>query len=226
MWSAITTAGVVTTAVGREIWVSNADGRALIVLVGQFLFGDDGTIMLASPVFSPDGHRIAYQRNAQKPVWPLRIWISQTAGGPPVPLLPPSIEGYHSAPTWSPDGEWIAYADWTDRQWRLAKVRVGDERPIILRSDGVANATPEWSPTGKWITWETDRGFILVSPDGTGERVLSTTIGSLTPGRTTDAHLRHSGNRRSAALARLADADSGRCTRRRPWTIAARQQTR
>lgn len=158
----------------EEIWVSNADGRsAHRPLVGQFLFGDDGTIMLASPVFSPDGRRIAYQRNAQKPVWPLRIWISQTAGGPPVPLLPPSIEGYHSAPTWSPDGEWIAYADWTDRQWRLAKVRVGDERPIILRSDGVANATPEWSPTGEWITWETDRGFILVSPDGTGERVLS-----------------------------------------------------
>jgi Tol biopolymer transport system component/serine/threonine protein kinase len=157
-----------------EIWVSNADGRsAHHSLVGQTSFGDDRTIMLASPVFSPDGRRIAYQRNAQKPLWPLRIWISQTAGGPPVPLLPPSVEGYQSAATWSPDGEWIAYADWTDRRWRLAKVRVGDEHPIILRSDGVANAAPEWSPTGEWITWETDEGFILVSPDGTGERVLS-----------------------------------------------------
>jgi len=157
-----------------EIWVSNADGRnGHRPLVGQSLFGDDRTIMLASPVFSPDGQRIAYQRNAQKPVWPLRVWISQTAGGPPVPLLPPSIDGYQSAPTWSPDGQWIAYADWTDRQWRLAKVRVGDEHPIILRTDGVANATPAWSPTGEWITWETPQGFILVSPDGTGERVLS-----------------------------------------------------
>ena len=157
-----------------EIWVSSADGRtAHRPLVAQSFFGDDRTIMLASPVFSPDGRRIAYQRNAEKPVWPLRIWISQTAGGPPVPLLPPSIVGYQSAPTWSPDGQWIAYADWTDRRWRLAKVRVGDEHPIILRSDGVPNATPEWSPTGEWITWETERGFILVSPDGTGERVLS-----------------------------------------------------
>jgi eukaryotic-like serine/threonine-protein kinase len=157
-----------------EIWVSNADGgSAHRSLVGQSLFGDDRTIMLASPVFSPDGRRIAYQRNAQKPVWPLRIWISQTAGGPPVPLLPPSIEGFQSAPTWSPDGAWIAYADWTDRRWRLSKVRVGDDRPIILRSDGIPNATPEWSPTGEWITWETDRRFVLVSPDGSGERVLS-----------------------------------------------------
>ena len=111
-----------------EIWVSSADGRTdHRPLVAQGFFGDDRTIMLASPTFSPDGRRIAYQRNAHKPVWPLRIWISQTAGGPPVPLLPPTIEGYQSAPTWSPDGQWIAYADWTDREWRLAKVRVGDE---------------------------------------------------------------------------------------------------
>jgi dipeptidyl aminopeptidase/acylaminoacyl peptidase len=129
--------------------------------------------MLASPTFSPDGTRIAYQRNAQKPVWPLRIWISQTAGGPPVPLLPPTIDGYQSGPSWSPDGQWIAYADWTDRNWRLAKIRVGDDHPVILRSDGVANATPVWSPTGDWLTWETDAGFLLVSVDGRHERLLS-----------------------------------------------------
>ena len=52
-------------------------------------------------------------------------------------------------------------------------MRVGDDRPIILRSDGVANATPAWSPAGDWITWETQDGFLLVSPDGTGQRLLS-----------------------------------------------------
>ena len=156
-----------------EIWASTADGNgAHRPLVAQSDFGDDQTIMLASPMFSPDARRIAYQRNARKPVWPLRIWISQTAGGPPVPLLPPAIEGYQSAPTWSPDGQWIAYTDWTEREWRLAKVRVGDDRPIILRSDGVGSATPAWSPTGDWITWETAQGFVLVSPDGAGQRVL------------------------------------------------------
>jgi eukaryotic-like serine/threonine-protein kinase len=157
-----------------EIWVSDRDGRgAHRPLVAQGVFGDDRTIMLAAPTFSPDGRRVAYQRNGHKPVWPLRIWISQTAGGPPVPLLPATIDGYHSAPTWSPDGEWIAYADWTDREWRLAKVRVGDDRRVILRSDGIPNATPAWSPTGDWITWETRDGFVLVSSDGTAQRVLS-----------------------------------------------------
>jgi Tol biopolymer transport system component len=143
-------------------------------VITQSDFGDDRTIMLGSPSFSPDGQRIAYQRNASKPIWPLRIWVSQTAGGPPVPLVPESHEGYQGAPTWSPDGQWIAYTEWTDRQWMLAKVRVGTgDAPVVLRTDGVPNATPAWSPTNDWITWETQQGFVLVSPDGKQQRVLS-----------------------------------------------------
>jgi Tol biopolymer transport system component len=130
--------------------------------------------MLGSPSFSPDGQRVAYQRNAYKPIWPLRIWISQIAGGPPVPLLPASHEGYQGAPSWSPDGQWIAYTEWTGRQWSLSKVQVGSGgAPIVLRTDGVPNATPAWSPNNKWITWETEQGFVLVSPDGKQERILS-----------------------------------------------------
>ncbi len=91
-----------------------------------------------------------------------------------MPLLPPSHEGYQSAPTWSPDGQWIAYTEWKDQQWTLAKVRVGTgEPPTVLRTDGVPNATPHWSPANDWITWETDRGFVLVSPDGGTERLLT-----------------------------------------------------
>jgi Tol biopolymer transport system component len=176
VWSRDTTLAYVTDRSGQdEIWLRNRDGsdgdRPLIT---QRDFGDDRTIMLGSPSFSPDGQRIAYQRNASKPIWPLRIWISQTAGGPPVPIVPPSHEGYQGAPTWSPDGQWIAYTEWTDRRWALTKVRVGSgEEPIVLRTDGIPNASPSWSPKNDWITWETDEGFVLVSPDGKRQRVLS-----------------------------------------------------
>ena len=158
-----------------EIWLRRQEGPRSMdrPLITQTDFGDDRTIMLSSPSFSPDGLRIAYQRNAQKPIWPLRIWISLIAGGAPVPLLPPSHEGYQSAPTWSPDGQWIAYTEWKDRQWKLAKVRVGSgEGPIVLRTDGVPNAVPRWSPLNDWITWGTAQGFVLVSPDGKHERPL------------------------------------------------------
>ena len=56
----------------------------------------------------------------------------------------------------------------------LAKVRVGGgDAPVLLRNDGVPNATPSWSPTNEWITWETADGFVLVSPDGKQQRLLS-----------------------------------------------------
>jgi eukaryotic-like serine/threonine-protein kinase len=170
-----TTLAYVTDRSGQdEIWLRNRDGSGVRPLITQRDFGDDRTIMLGSPSFSPDGQRIAYQRNASKPIWPLRIWISQAAGGPPVPLVPPSHEGYQGAPTWSPDGQWIAYTEWTDRRWGLAKVRVGSgDAPIVLRTDGIPNASPSWSPNDDWITWETDEGFVLVSPDGKRQRGLS-----------------------------------------------------
>ena len=109
-----------------EIWLhSRNEPLGDRPVITQADFGDDRTIMLGTPAFSPDGSRLAYQRNANAPIWPLRIWISLIAGGPPVPLLPATHEGYQSAPTWSPDGDWIAYTEWKDDQWLLAKVRVG-----------------------------------------------------------------------------------------------------
>jgi Tol biopolymer transport system component len=157
-----------------EIWLKTREGQLQDrPLITQEDFGNDRTLMLSSPSFSRDGQRIAYQRNGGRPRWPLRIWISMTAGGQPTPLLPRAHEGFQGAPTWSPDGQWIAYAEWKETHWDLVKVRVGSEESVVLRTNGVANATPHWSPTNDWITWETEQGFELVSPDGKQERTFS-----------------------------------------------------
>ena len=159
-----------------EIWLRTKEGQHWIdrAVVTQKEFGDDRTIMLGAPTFSPDGRQIAFLRNAQKPmIWPLRIWTRFTDSGAPVPLLPVAHEGYQSAPTWSPDGQWIAYTEWKSQHAVLAKVRLGSgTEPEVLRTDGVPEAAPHWSPANDWITWETDKGLVLVSPDGATQRVV------------------------------------------------------
>jgi Tol biopolymer transport system component len=150
----------------EEMWIRTGEGPLGEQMLPPAGF-QDRSIMLASPSFSPDGSRIAYQRNSSRPVWPLRIWYSMVAGGPPVPLLPESQDTYQGPPTWSPKGDWLAFAEWDATSWRLVKVPfTGAEEPVTLRADGVVNATPQWSPRGDWITWETTTGFMIVSPDG------------------------------------------------------------
>ncbi|HXG90342.1 MAG TPA: protein kinase [Vicinamibacterales bacterium] len=159
-----------------EIWLNNRAGQRFDrPLITQRDFVDAQNILLAAPSFAPNGQSIAYLRSGGAPVVALQIFISQTAGGPPVRLLPAAYESYQGAPTWSPDGQWIAFAYWKVRNWELIKVRVGSsEEPIVLRTDGVPNVTPQWSPNGDWITWETDDGFVLVSHDGKSEREIDT----------------------------------------------------
>jgi Tol biopolymer transport system component len=158
-----------------EIWVRNRVGQTPDrPLIEQATFVDQN-IALFAPVFSPDSQRIAYLRTGGRGLMALQVYTSSVAGSPPVRLLPASHASFQGAPTWSADGQWIAFAEWKgrERHWDLTKFRVGSpEEPIVLRRDGVPNANPQWSPKDDWITWETEAGFVLVSPDGKRERRL------------------------------------------------------
>jgi Tol biopolymer transport system component len=166
----------ITDRRGRdEIWLRSRAGQPFDrPLITQNDFVDAQNIMLGGVSFSPNGQRIAYLRTGGRPIIPLQIYTSAVAGSPPVRLLPDAHQSYQLPPTWSPDGQWVAFAEWRGERWDLAKVRFGSgELPVVLRSDGVPNAQPNWSPKGDWITWETDDGIVLVSPDGKQEKRLS-----------------------------------------------------
>jgi dipeptidyl aminopeptidase/acylaminoacyl peptidase len=99
------------------------------------------------------------------------IWIYPTAGGSPVRLDQASTEQH--GPSWSPDGNWVAYLRLLDGKWSIVKAPLGGGTIVQLdEADASGNAT-DWSPTGRWIAHSRRDGLHLVSPDGAGVKVLA-----------------------------------------------------
>ena len=159
-----------------QIWLRSRDGQFERPIVGRDQFPDDQTLALGAPVLSPQGDRIAYQRYAERSGY--QIWVSTVAAaGPPVQLTSGSF--YQDAPTWSPDGNTIAFVHRTkDHVSALARARVGAvEGPtLILRDLPTLGSRPKWSPDGRWIAADTSDGLVIVSPDGKDSRVISQEI--------------------------------------------------
>ena len=149
---------------GDELWVRSTQGNwdRPVVTAKEFPTLE----ALLTPVFSPDGSRIAYTAILAGSDRRRSLAISPSGGGAPTVIA----DGY--TPTWSPDGKQIAFL-WikADGSFPVATVSVGSDRtPHEIGLPGV-NA-PEWSPSGKWIAVSTFMGIMLASPDGKDRRTL------------------------------------------------------
>ena len=157
-----------------EIWTRSRDGVWERPIVTAKDFGASRTDTLASLAFSPDGRTLAYQRGAEG-TWDM--WLSPISGGAPVRLTTTTGTNrpWRDAPTWSPDGEWIAYVDNDAGKPVLVKTRVGTtERVDVLQAAALTFTRPAWSPDGKWIATQTDDGLVRVSSDGGKPEAVST----------------------------------------------------
>jgi Tol biopolymer transport system component len=63
------------------------------------------------------------------------------------------------SPTWSPDGEWIAFEGLREARSNLYKVAVKGDSLVQLTHDRWATFQPAWSPDGRRIAFVTDRGY-------------------------------------------------------------------
>ena len=117
------------------------------------------------PAYARDG-RLAFTQNG--------VWVANENGAHRRHIVPRFAEYLtYTNPTWSPDGQHIAYI----------RVDNGHETSElwVVRADGgslhglsivhVADM-PTWSPDGKWIAYVGDGGLSEVLSDGSGKRLL------------------------------------------------------
>ncbi|HUB82359.1 MAG TPA: LpqB family beta-propeller domain-containing protein [Bryobacteraceae bacterium] len=150
----------------REIWLKNATDGSDRPLVTARDFPDSETVDFLTPAISPDGTRIAYSRVSNQHVG--ELWISPLSGGSPLRIGNP--KAYEIAPSWSPDGNWLAYFS---SDLGVAKIAVGgSDSPVSLGLPHGCENAPQWSPDGAWIACGTDKGVVLVSPDGKQRRTV------------------------------------------------------
>jgi Tol biopolymer transport system component len=169
-----------------DIFVMNSDGSSQINLTTT----GDFEVHLGTPVWSPDGKKLAFRRNttevtsgatanASALVYEMSgIYVVNADGTGQNSLTTSPLS---DAPTWSPNGEKLAFVE-----------AVGDEDIYTINSDGSDRTSltnspaneydPAWSPDGKKISFlvedRTSTNIYVMNADGTGRIRLTDTIAS------------------------------------------------
>jgi TolB protein len=109
--------------------------------------------------FAPNGQELALTYDKASPnQGDIDVYRVALAGEPLTPVAPSGKKLSHEeSPTWSPDGEWIAYTSTFEGNQELYVIRKdGTERRRLTTHTGL-DAHPSWSPDGERIAFATDR---------------------------------------------------------------------
>lgn len=114
-----------------------------------------------TPSLSPDGKTIAYAWNGEDGR-NFDIYIKRIDAGNPLRLTnTPERENW---PSWSPDGEQVAFVRWSEQKWQLFSVPAlgGAERLLaeqpVRSSEGLFSSAYTWHPDGKRIVYSSNGG--------------------------------------------------------------------
>jgi TolB protein len=155
-----------------DLYAVAADGTALTKLTG-------GGKQYYTPVWSPDGTKIAYTRfdfrDLTRKGCPGSIWVADADGGNARLLVPGNEANYESeiAPSWSPDGTRILFTRaGANFQPTLFVVPAAGGTPMNLHLSGYASS---WGPTRiAWIDTGTNPTSLWTAkPDGSDRQEIA-----------------------------------------------------
>jgi TolB protein len=156
---------VVKRAETYELQIADADGER-----AQYLLRSNEPII--SPVWSPEGRRIAYVSfESKKPV----VYVHHMSENKRQVVA--SFRGSNSAPAWSPDGKTIAVVLSVEGGSQIYLISADGSGPRRRISNSPSIDTePRYSTDGKWIYFTSDRGgspqiYRMASTGGEPQRV-------------------------------------------------------
>lgn len=179
-----------------NVWTVNPDGSGATPFTKYTFAGE----LIFSPVWSPDGSKIAFISNGTLdggnavPNGASNIWVVNADSSSLTPLTKLTSNGpHHFDPAWSPDGSKIAFD--SDRALDGTDVFAGARNIWVMNADGSnpipltdltgANSRrPAWSADGSKIAFASDRAISNINSQGPNHTFNIWVVNSDGSGRT------------------------------------------
>lgn len=155
-----------------DLYVARNDGSE------EQMIRPGGAGDVTSPVWSPDGSRIAFiARTDNGSDWGL--YVTDPDGGNEQTVLEPTAHPGIGAPAWFPDGERLAYHFNAGGHNDINVVSVDGTNDETIIGAASNDGAPAVSPDGATIVYQSDVALWTANADGTGAQVLVETLPEL-----------------------------------------------